>query len=256
MSALSFSNETQAAVIIKAAPNVGEKHGETVCVACVDYEGNWHRLYPVPFKDLRADQRFGRWDTIRFRWRLPSDDDRPESKRIDPQTLQVTGSVPKRERHGFARRALVGSLADLDAMGKTFGLIRPLKPKFFIERRSEQAITKVQRRIDRHISQADFFSEPIIPSEAIPFEFGYKFEFDGRTRRHVCIDWETEYTFRKWRDKYGEKSALDRMKLRFGVEYPERGIAFAMGTHRVKIYRGWLLSAILRVDETDQSSLL
>ena len=38
--------ETEVIVIIKAAPQVGEKHGETVCCAGIDLEGKWLRLYP------------------------------------------------------------------------------------------------------------------------------------------------------------------------------------------------------------------
>jgi len=251
-----IEGEATAAVIIKAAPNVGQKHGETVCVAGIDLNGQWHRLYPVPFKDLRPEQRFVRWDLIRFRWRRPTDDNRPESKRIYSQSLEVVGSVKVSERHSFARRALVNSLETLDRDGKTFGLIRPQNPKFYYRRRTDSEISKAQRRRDSLFSQGDFFAEPEIEREALDVQFRYQFEFDGASRDHQCIDWESEATFRKWRAREGEEKALKLMIEKFGDEWPRRGLAFAMGTHRVKFYRKWLLSAILRVDDSKQDSLL
>ena len=50
--------ETEAIVIIKAAPQVGEKHGETVCCAGIGLDGHWLRLYPVPFRDLEKKNNF------------------------------------------------------------------------------------------------------------------------------------------------------------------------------------------------------
>lgn len=37
---------------------------------------------------------------------------------------------------------------------------------------------------------------------------------------------------------------------------PQRGIAFAMGTHRVTKFNKWLLSGVIRVDQSVQVSLI
>jgi hypothetical protein len=52
------SGETDAIVIIKAAPQVGQRHGETVCCAGIDLAGNCLRLYPVSFRTLDDGQKF------------------------------------------------------------------------------------------------------------------------------------------------------------------------------------------------------
>ena len=57
---LERSGETEAIVLIKAAPHASQKHGETVCCAVIDLEGNWLRLYPVSFRHLDDAQKFGR----------------------------------------------------------------------------------------------------------------------------------------------------------------------------------------------------
>lgn len=253
---IEFPHRSRAAVIIKAAPTVGQKHGETVCVAAIDYEGNWHRLYPVPFRDLEESQKFKRWQVVEFDWRRPDDDDRAESKRINPQTLRIVGEVPVRERHPFARRAIVDDLDAQKLSGKSFALIRPRNPVFTIRPKKLEDFNKeAVKRLVLH-QQHDMFSDSIIPREPAPFEFKYRFEFGGKVREHKCIDWETEATFFKWRKSYGEDEALKHMQKRFGDELPEQGVAFAMGTNRVKAWDNWLLSAIIRVNEDNQPTLL
>lgn len=242
--------------MIKAAPDIGQKHGETVCVAGIDYDGNWHRLYPVPFRDLKCSQRFKRWDLIEFRWRTAPDDKRVESKRVDPQSIHVVNSVPVAERHAFARRALVDSLDRQLDLNRSFALIRPRKPRFSIIPYSAAELEKETSLRERIHHQTDMFSDPSISKEPPPYRFNYKFEFDGKRRNFNCIDWETEATFFKWRNMYGEQETLKRMQEKFGEEWPRKGIAFAMGTHRNPNWKTWLLSGILRVDEDDQFTLL
>jgi hypothetical protein len=248
--------KSRIAVIIKAAPDIGRKHGETVCVAGIDYEGRWHRLYPVPFKDLTPNQRFKRWDLIEFEWRRPTDDDRIESKRIFSQTLIRVGSVPEKERHGFARRALVSDLDEQLKLNRSFALIRPEKPRFSIIPFSKEELEVERAERERLHAQLDMFSAPEIEKEPPPFRFNYKFEFAGKSRNYNCIDWETEATFFKWRNHYGEADALRMMQTKFGEEWVEKGIAFAMGTHRVAMFKNWLLSGVIRVNHDSQGLLL
>jgi hypothetical protein len=87
------SGEAEAIALIKGEPQVGQRHGETVCCAAIDLHGRWLRLYPVAFRSLADGQKFGRWDRIRFKWRLPDDDRRPESRRIDQDSLSIGGSL-------------------------------------------------------------------------------------------------------------------------------------------------------------------
>src|SRR5690242_17431107 len=71
--------EAEAIILVKASPHVSQKYGETVCCAGVTLAGEWVRLYPVTFRRLDDAKKFKRWDHIRFKWRAPKDDRRPES---------------------------------------------------------------------------------------------------------------------------------------------------------------------------------
>lgn len=107
---LSRSGESDAIVLIKAAPQVGQRHGETVCCAGIGLDGKWLRLYPVSFRTLDDGQKFGRWDRIRFRWKLPSDDFRVESRRIDQDSITIVGQLKKSERQKFLSGLIVTGL--------------------------------------------------------------------------------------------------------------------------------------------------
>lgn len=51
------SGEAEAVILIKASPQVGQKHGETVCCAALDIYGRWLRLYPVSFRYLEDGKK-------------------------------------------------------------------------------------------------------------------------------------------------------------------------------------------------------
>ncbi|GGB97442.1 hypothetical protein GCM10011363_12630 [Marivita lacus] len=246
-------------VIVKAAPETGQTHGETVCVAGIDVYGQWHRLYPMPFKLLSSKQKFNRWDIIRTRWRSAAPKDlRPESKRVDHGSLEKVREVKVSERHEFARRAIVESLSEEKAKGRSFALIRPENPEFIIRRLTEPEMKKNQRRRDFLLNQTDMFSgdSTVLTPDVAPYSFHYRFVHEGKTLTHTCIDWETERTFFKWRSQYGEEATLRHMGEKWGHDMPSRGIAFAMGTHRVTKFNKWLLSGVIRVDHSTQPSLL
>jgi hypothetical protein len=60
---------SEAIIFVKASPQVGKRHGETVCCAGVNDKGEWVRLYPINFRTLDQARQFRRWDRICFRWK-------------------------------------------------------------------------------------------------------------------------------------------------------------------------------------------
>ncbi len=183
---------------------------------------------------------------------------RPESKRIDHETLEKVRELKKSETHEFARRAIVRSLAEEKTNGRSFALIRPESPEFIIRPLSDAAKLKNQKRRDALLSQSDMFSgdSTVLTPDVAPYSFHYRFVHEGKTLTHTCIDWETERTFFKWRNQYGEQRTLSMMRETWGQDMPQRGIAFAMGTHRVTKFNKWLLSGVIRVDRSAQASLI
>ena len=246
---------SEAVILVKASPQVGKKHGETVCCAGVDDKGQWVRLYPVTFRTLDEGQQFGRWDKIKFRWHKPKDDPRPESLRVDHQSIEIVGGLKPKERLTLLSQLEVTSINKEKAEGRTLALLRPRNPKFFIEKKPDADIQEERQKFRDFAAQKDLFnSKHLIPFEPCPYIFKYSYETDDGQREGTCQDWETDATFFKWRKLYGETSALERMQKAFGEEYPAKGMVFAMGTH--SLYpETWLINGIIRLDEIKQMSL-
>lgn len=97
---------------------------------------------------LEHSKRFARWDRIRFNWRLPNDDTRIESRRVDQQSIEIVGDLKKCERDRFLARSVVTSLAREREAGKSFALLKPEVIAFRIEKRDETEIDEEQKIFD------------------------------------------------------------------------------------------------------------
>lgn len=87
--------ERRILVVVKTYPNPSSTYGETVCCAGVDLEsGEWVRLYPITFRGL-ADRQFEKFQEIRCRATRPRDDTRPESWRVDQDSIELVGEPMK-----------------------------------------------------------------------------------------------------------------------------------------------------------------
>lgn len=249
------SGETEAVVIVKAAPQLGNKHGETVCCAGLDLQGNWLRLYPVAFRTLDEGQKFGRWDRIRFRWRLPNDDPRVESRRVDQDSIRIVGELKPSERQRFLARRIVTSLRQEREAKRSLALLKARIVGFSFERKSDAEFERDRLAFAALHNQSDLFNtKPLIPYQPCNFKFQYRYETDDGVRHGTCQDWEIEATFYKWHRSYGEERALLQMQRIFGEEYPAKGMLLAMGTH--SLYPDtWLINGIVRLDEIDQLAL-
>lgn len=246
-------NSDEAIIIVKAAPQLSAKHGETVCTAGITRQRQWVRLFPIAFRTLQEAQQFGRWDVVQYAWQPPRDDKRAESRRVQHHSLAVTGSFQKDLRFGLITPMIKTSLADERAHGRSLAFIRPAIRKFIIEKKPDDEIAEERGRFQAAAKQTDLFLEPIIPYQPCPYRFKYDYQIADGKRIGTCQDWETEATFFKWRELYSEVEALKRMQAKWGEEMPKGGLLFAMGTH--SLYPDvWLINGLIQMAEVGQLS--
>jgi hypothetical protein len=244
---------------VKAAPRRSQTFGETVCCAGLDYDGNWVRLYPVSFSQLEDAQRFSRWDRISYRWSRPkaSKDLREESRRVDPRSVQIIKPLRKAERNPLVNRCIVTSLRREQEESRSLALLKAEIMDFWAEKRSEEDLRKSEDVLSKLRAQGDMFSTaPLVPMRTCPYSFHYRYRDADGVQTGTCQDWETEQTFfARLRDQPSEAAALDWMLSKFGEEYPRKGMALAMGTHRYRLEQ-WLINGVIRLDEEPQLDLL
>lgn len=250
-----LTDETEAIVLVKAAPNIGKTHGVTVCCAVIDLNGNWLRLYPISFFDLDKEQRFGRWDRIRFKCSQPYNDPRIESRRVNQSSLKIVGQLKKSERERFLENVIVTGLKKEKEQGKSLALLKAKNIKFDCERKSENKIREDEYKFREYRAQMNFFTPPKTHYQPCPYRFIYRYESDDGKREGTCQDWEIEAAYYNWSIEYGREEALDKICKVFGKEYPEKGMLLAMGTHS-QYPDTWLINGIVRLNEIKQLRLL
>lgn len=212
---------------VKAYPATRARGAESVCVAAIRKEllepPTWVRLFPVPFRDLAAEQRFRKWEPITLEAAPHPSDHRPETLRPNVDSLQPAGAQLGRLAQvelveGLPLTSTCALISDQSAGGATLGRIRPTVQDFVWERRDPREVMAAQRAADEAAAQEKLFGPRRAPLEVVPFLFRYRY----RCGEPACggheqsnIDWELLQTFRKWRGMYGEASCLVRLRERW-----------------------------------------
>jgi len=254
----SRSHRVEVTVIAKALPQVGDKHGETVCVAALDDQRRWYRLYPVTFRMLAGDQRFTRWSRVSAKCRVvaPNKDRREESRNVDQDSIKLIGEMRAGDRTAFIEKAVVSSTKQERLEGRSLALIKPEEVRFEWKRRSPEAIQERLAAYQRLASQPDMFgTKPLKPLPPAPYDFFYHYRDGDGPHECRCHDWEVEQTFINWERKYGEARTLELMHDQYGVRYPKEGMAFAMGTHSA-YPNVWMIIGVVKMRPTAQPTLL
>ena len=92
-------------ITVKTYPSISKKYDELVCTAGFDEQGNWIRIYPIPFRKLEYEKQYQKYHWIKIDLVKNKSDFRPESYRprdIDSEDLIDFG---ERLGTGAERRA-------------------------------------------------------------------------------------------------------------------------------------------------------
>lgn len=206
-------------VTVKAYPNPSKKYEETVCVAGIDLDsGKWIRLYPIPFRDLDYEQKFKKYSVIEVRTRKATDDTRPESFKVDSDSITVLDWLDPRAKEGWNKRkqavlpTISSSYCDIQKkcgdVCTSLGMFKPHKIGFSHKK------VKLQNELDRDIlyAQLSFYNKSKQAVEEIPFDFRYQFFCYGKDdcpgHDLPIIDWEIGQSYRSWRFRYKDEAVL------------------------------------------------
>ena len=214
-------------VTVKAYPNPSKKYGETVCVAGIDLStGGWIRLYPIQYRDLEDKKKFRKYSVIEIRAHKARDDTRPESFKVDADSIRVIEWYDTNKKDGWdKRRELVlptlassycSILQNNDESGISLGMFKPHRITF------RQKKVKLQDTVERDAcyAQLSFYNKSKQAIEEIPFNFRYQFYCHGKDdcpgHDLPIIDWEIVQSYRSWRKIYQDQGVLmEKIKERW-----------------------------------------
>ena len=249
-------------IVVKAQPHRSSRYFETVCCAGIGRDGKWRRQYPVPFRILKDEQKFKRWEWIRYQYIQPSDDPRIESQKVLPETLEVGGQIKPKERTHLLNPLVKHSFREADEDGCSLALLRPQSLRISWDIKSASELADERRKHEELANQLSFLDETAEPLEPCPVQFyAHWTDGDGKSRRHECDDWETSAAFLRFEREYGRERAFQILQEKYEHTYFKAGLALAFSTHkRRNIERGtqnqWLLVGMIRLDRSTQGDFL
>lgn len=249
------SSADECVILVKALPHRSSNYYETVCCAGVGHDYTWRRLYPVPFRVLEDEQKFGRWNWVSYRFTSPAHDGRKESQKVDPDSISVGQKLKTTERSKLVSSLTRETVQQASALQETLTLIKPAEVTFSWTRKSPADLEAERRKHKDLVSQLSLLQRAATPYEPCPFEFTFKWKsVAGTEHRHTCDDWETSTAFFRRREKEGEVGALLSLRQTYEADYLAKGMRFALGTHSRRDAQ-WLLVGVLRANDDNQQSL-
>ncbi len=247
-------------ITVKAYPLPSRSYDELVCTAGITEDGEWVRIYPVPFRFLRDEGQYRKYQWIELDLEKRQDDFRPESYspvNTGLQDLKIIKGLDT-NNHWKARKDIVldngpkmyTSKTQLieDSKEPDFVSLATFKPSKLITFEWEEDEREWQGNFQKNIQQKDLFDErggegDTDTVDKLPYKFYYKFEDeDGKTSRLMIEDWEIGALY--WnclkRADGNERKALSQVRKKYWDEFTDnKDLYLFLGTtlqwHRRKV---------------------
>lgn len=237
-------------ILVKTYPSISKKYTELVCTAGMDEDGNWYRLYPIPFRKLNDDQQYSKYRWIEARMFKSKDDPRLESYKVDFEKITLLEQIKPED---WGRKSIIvlkkethRDLSKLIELSNTTDLslavFKPAKIIDFIWVKDDKEYPKERlEAIEAEKKQLNFFSNEeenvnvfkIV--NKLPYKFYYIFEdVNGKKAKLMTEDWEVGAAFWNWKKHYNsENIALQKIKQMFFDNFAKKkDLYFFLGTTR------------------------
>lgn len=205
----------KALIVVRTYPTPAINGAEVSCTAAITQQGEWLRLFPVPWRYLASEQQFRRYQWVELTVTKASDP-RPESYKLAQNGIKILTEPLPTDHNWRARREVIEPLRAhclcclvrmRDAnKHPTLGIFRPRKINKLVITPDSADWTPAQLAI---LQQGHLFAvKPKKQLEKISFKFQYKFECDDdscKGHTMICTDWEMAESWRKWKADYGDK---------------------------------------------------
>lgn len=236
---------------MKAIPRPSVKHGEVVCCAGITGNREWRRLFPVRFRMLR-ENKFERWQWVSYNSRSPTSDKRPESRHVFEDTITPKRKIKESERADFLQPLIMPSAKNAAEKGHSLTLVRPQHVKFSWRKKDQRTLDREREEMQKAVRQRGLWDEDLKAFDPPPYHFMLRFKDQDGWHSHTCGDWETVATLYRQGRQYGEDAALQHLDKMYNQQYPDKGMALALG-NMAKKPKTWLLLGVLRLDRPNSA---
>ncbi len=241
-------------IAVKTYPSISTRYEETVCTAGFKENGEWIRIYPVPFRKLSYAQQYPKYQWVEMDLVKNTSDFRPESYRprdIEAEDFIVFGKKLDTKDNWAKRKEIVlqnvyTDLTQLIEESKdqnkytSLAVFKPTKIKdFIIEKTTREWSTKQKATLQ----QGNLFEEKsnFEVVKKLPYKFSYVFEdCKGRESTLMNEDWEVGALY--WnclkRHKGDEKAACKDVKKKYWDDFAKtKDLHLFLGTTKLNQLR-------------------
>jgi hypothetical protein len=224
---------TRVRILVKAFPQHSDKYEETVCCAGVTDDQRLIRLYPITYRRLAKEHQFNRFDLIKVLLTKASNDARPESYRVDHDSIKVIERGSSLDDENKVRLWQPHIAASLTALqdehrenGRSLGIVRPDPGSLKFSWKDAD----LEDQQDSRSVQASLLEEPLRPLKPPEFTFFYRYISGGKEHTQSIQDWEVQAAYIGYQRQYGSRDkALAMMAQEYGENIPKRNLHFIMG---------------------------
>lgn len=226
-------------ITVKAYPLPSRSYDELVCTAGITEDGTWIRIYPVPFRFLRDEGQYSKYQWVELDLKKREDDFRPESySPVDTglQDLEIIKGLDTNNHWRERKYYILDQGPEVytskeklieDSKAPEFNSLATFKPARFLDFEWEEDDREWKGSFQRNIQQSDLFDErggrgDFDVVRKLPYKFFYKFEDqEGKSSRLMIEDWEIGALY--WnclKDADGnEQVALQKVRQRYWNDF-------------------------------------
>ena len=226
-------------IIVKTYPHISTKYIEVVCTAGVNRSGKWRRIYPVPFRQLKAKSKYKKFQWIKVKLARATEDRRPESYKLLSEDIEILGdplsthNMWAERRYDFldgVRMYKSVNMAIKEAHNDEVSLVafQPSRWCAFSSEEDDREWDKGKIAVlNRMKKQMPLFSRNIAEefklAKKLPYKFYYKFkDSEGKISKLVIRDWEIGMLYLNCQ-KRGKKEAIQKVRLKYWEQYIKSG---------------------------------
>jgi hypothetical protein len=96
-------------IVVRTYPTPANRGIEVSCTAGISQDGRWVRLFPLPYRLLKAQQKFAKYQWIEANLKK-ANDSRPESFNIDPDSIAIVSDPLPANTYWRARKQFIQPL--------------------------------------------------------------------------------------------------------------------------------------------------
>lgn len=273
-------------ITVKTYPVLSRKYAELVCTAGVNEAGEWRRIYPIQFRQLREADKYKKYQWVEAELIRSSNDSRPESRQIDyavddpirtiSEPLSTANKWLERRQHFVDKVAIYDDMQELITMAHgnklSLALFCPKKWNNFVLEETEREWSKEkiaelekQRRQFHLFEDEQTMTESLKVVNKLPYKFSYKFEdIQGKESTLMIEDWEIGALY--WNCLRGsnddESKAASKVRQKYWGEFIHSGKCsplLVLGTtlkyHNMKSPNPFVIIGVVPLPEIDQAEL-